>query len=61
MNQQTAPALTLFDLVARRWQAPAPATAACFGPDGIAAFALADGTLLLATPLTRSRPRAASG
>lgn len=49
MNLQSARTLTLFDLLARRWQAPAAISDVRFTADGgAAAFASADGAILLA-------------
>lgn len=48
MNQPNARTLTLFDLLARRWQATAAVAAACFAAEGAAAFATADGKVLIA-------------
>lgn len=49
MNQPNAQALTLFDLLARSWQVPAPVSAVRFSADGSAvAFATADGAMLVA-------------
>ena len=48
MNQQNAQALTLFDLLARRWQASAAIADVRFTADGTAAaFATADGSVLI--------------
>ncbi len=50
MNQQNARALTLHDLLARRWQAAAPVVGLSFNADGsAAAFATADGSVLIAS------------
>lgn len=49
MNQPNARTLTLFDLLARRWQVEAPIVDACFTVDGgAAAFSTAGGSVLIA-------------
>lgn len=49
MNQQTIPNVTLFDLLARNWQRPAPIRQLCFNEDDtILAISSADGTVALA-------------
>jgi hypothetical protein len=48
MNQPTASTLTLFDLLARRWQASAPVVDIRFAADGAAvAFTTRDGAVLI--------------
>ncbi len=49
MNQPNVRALTLFDLITRVWQAPAPVAAVRFAADGAAtAFATGDGAVMIA-------------
>ena len=49
MNQQTIPNVTLFDLLARNWQRPAPVRQLCFNEDDtILAINSADGAVALA-------------
>jgi WD40 repeat protein len=49
MNQQTIPNVTLFDLLARNWQRPAPVRQLCFNEDDtILAIGSADGAVALA-------------
>ena len=49
MNQQTIPNVTLFDLLARNWQCPAPIRQLCFNEDDtILAIRSADGAVALA-------------
>lgn len=48
MTDQTTATLTLFELLARRWQTGSAVAEVCFAGDGIAAFATVGGAVLVA-------------
>lgn len=59
MNQQTMQNLTLFDLLARRWQRPAAIADLRFNADGSAvAFTCVDGTVAIAAVADHEPPEA---
>jgi WD40 repeat protein len=59
MNQQSTPNVTLFDLLARSWQRPAPVRQICFNDDGtLLAVVCADGSIAIARMADNEPPEA---